>query len=327
MGHGSQTVNLFHIRDFRHRDLHALAELINRADRVDHTGFATSADDLAHDLVEPEAGRTKGVLLAESEGALIGYTLLHTASGGTARLMAVGAVDPDWRRRGVGTALMLRVEERAEELVDERPVLLDLPLHDSVGGARELAQSLGYQPVRQFLYMVCPDALSVPAAVFPAHIGLRDYVQGQDEEEFVAAYGEIFADHWGEEPYTLADERHRSHGPSFRPQNNLLAIDTKGAIVGFCLLDPQAGGADGAMPARIDDLGVRPAYRGQGIGRALLLASMKRLGEGGAGAVGLFVDAASPYPSVHLYESVGFVAQDHVTVFRKEIGAPSQVMR
>lgn len=320
-------MNLFHIRDFREADLAALAALINRADQVDHTGFATSAEDLAHDLVEPEAGRTRSVLLAEAGDRLLGYTILRVVKGGTPRLMAIGAVDPDWRRRGVGTALMLRAEERAEELVDERPVLLDLPLHDSIGGARELAQSLGYQPVRQFLYMVCPDALSAPSAVFPAHIGLRDYVQGQDEGEFVAAYGEIFADHWGEEPYTLADEQHRSRAPSFRLQDNLLAIDRKGAIVGFCLLDPQARGTDDAVSARIDDLGVRPAYRGQGIGRALLLAGMQRLGEGGAGAVGLFVDAASPYPSVHLYESLGFVTQDRVTVFRKEIGAPSQVMR
>jgi len=312
------------IREFCQADLEALTALINRADQVDHTGFATSAEDLAHDLVEPGAGRTKSVLLAESGDALIGYTLLHKATGDTPRLMAVGAVDPDWRRRGVGTALMLRAEERAAELVDQRPVPLDLPLHDSVAGARELAQSLAYQPVRQFLYMVCADALSVPAPIFPAHIALRDYVQGQDEEEFAAAYGEIFADHWGEEPYTLADEQHRSRAPSFQPEDNLLAIDAKDGMAGFCLLDPQAAGAAGPTLARIDDLGVRPAYRGQGIGRALLLAGMKRLGDRGATSVGLFVDAASPYPAVHLYESLGFVTQDRVTIFRKEIGAPDQ---
>jgi len=166
---------------------------------------------------------------------------------------------------------------------------------------------------------VCPDVRTAPKPLFPAHIGLRDYVRRQDEEEFAAAYTETFADHWGEEPHTTADEQHRSGAPSFQPQDNLLAINSDGEIVGFCLLDQQGSEAGEGVLPMIDDFGVRPAYRGQGIGRALLLAGMGRLANRGAIAVGLFVDSASQYPSIHLYESVGFARRENVTIFRKEI--------
>jgi mycothiol synthase len=320
-------VSLFRIRAFRPADLDALAALVRRADKVDNTGFATSVEDLAYDLTEPGVGETEDILLAEAGDELIGHAILHTARGGTPRMMTVGIVDPDWRRHGVGTALMLRAQERALELLGDKPFLLDLPVRQSVAGARELAQSLGYVAAREFLYMVCPDLLSVPEPVLPAHIGLRDYVKGQDEAEFAAAYTETFADHWGEEPHTVGDEQHRTHAPSFRPQDNLLAINGEGAIVGLCLLQPYTAQTDGTDPGMIEDLGVRPAYRGQGIGRALLLAGMKRLGDQGAKAAALFVDADSPYPSIHLYRSVGFAACDRTTIFRKEMGGPSCVTR
>lgn len=315
-------MSLFRIRNLRQTDLGALADLINRADRADRTGLVTSPEDLAHDLAEPGMGGRENVLLAEAGEQLIGYTLVRMVNADTSRLLAIGTVDPGWRRRGVGTALLRRAEHRAAELAGHRPFVLDLPVQHLVAGACELARSLGYVVAREYLRMVHPDVDCAPEAALPAHIALHDYVRGRDEEKFVTAYTETFADHWGEEPHTLAAEQHRTHGPSFRPQDNLLAINSEGAIVGFCLLHPYGPRSDEREPATIDDLGVRPAYRGQGLGRALLLAGMRRLREQGAQAVALFVDAASPYPSARLYESVGFVAGGGVTLFRKTVGGP-----
>ncbi len=72
-------------------------------------------------------------------------------------------------------------------------------------------------------------------------------------------------------------------------------------------------------PPLIDDLAVRSAYRRRGIGRALLLAGMRRIREEGYGAAALGVDADNPNQALKLYESVGFVVVSGSTTYRKEL--------
>jgi mycothiol synthase len=196
-----------------------------------------------------------------------------------------------------------------------------MSVRERVAGAGELALSLGYQAVRYSYYMENHDLRKVPEPTYPKGIMVRNYVRGQDEEAFVAAYTEAFADHWGAVPHTLEEERHRIEAPAFRPECNLLAVDADGQIAGLCLLQFPKIELDHESPEAplIDDLAVRPAYRRRGIGRALMLSGMRRIAERGYRVVGLAVDADNPNQALRLYQSLGFVIQSRGTVYRKEV--------
>jgi mycothiol synthase len=237
------------------------------------------------------------------------------------RLMVRGIVTPALRRRGIGTLLMKRAIGRAQELTSARPIVVDMSVREPISGAAELAQSLGFQPVRHFCYMERGDLTSLPEPRFPEGIELREYTLGQDEEEFVAAYSEAFADHWGFVPHTLQQEQHRVGAPHFRTENNLLAVTKDDQIVGLCLLEFSEAEQGSQLPdfPVIDDLAVRPAYRRRGIGRALMLSGMRRVAERGYRAIGLAVDVQNPNEALRFYESLGFMAKWGGTVYRKEL--------
>ncbi|MGQ9493295.1 MAG: GNAT family N-acetyltransferase [Anaerolineae bacterium] len=310
------------IRNYRPDDLLALTQLINDADRVDNAGYATTAAALAHWLAEPGINPTKNLFLAELEGHLVGYVRISLRSEKDIDCMHVkGIVHPQWRRRGIGTALMQRAEAHARTFKRDKPLVLEMHVHHPVAGAKELALSLGLKPVRYSFYMECHDLEHLPEPVFPEGISMRTYVVGQDEEDFLEAYNEGFADHWGYFPITLDHVRHWQSSPSFRAQNNLLAVDTNGRIAGLCLVVFPEREPDMLQknPPLIDDLAVRPAYRRRGIGRALLLAGMRCIREEGYRAAALGVDADNPNQALRLYESVGFVIVSRSTAYRKDL--------
>lgn len=92
----------------------------------------------------------------------------------------------------------------------------------------------------------------------------------------------------------------------------LTAHDTTGAIIGNATAQL---GHDGV--GIVWWLEIKPPFRGQSYGRALLLQAMKLLGSAGADRLMLYVDHDDPSsrdrrPAIRLYESVGFRAVDHL---------------
>lgn len=70
-------------------------------------------------------------------------------------------------------------------------------------------------------------------------------------------------------------------------------------------------------------LEVKPPFRGQSYGRALLLQTMKLLGSAGADRLILYVDHDDPSsrdrrPAIGLYESVGFRTVDHLWSYERK---------
>ena len=310
------------IRGYRAEDLKALVQLINDADQVDDAGFATTEEAMAHDLADPRVDPSRDVALAESQGRLVGYVrLLKVEHDEYDRVVVRGMVHPGWRRQGVGATLMGHAEERAGKLKTERPMVLHLSARERVCGTAELALSLGFRTQRYFFYMECHNLEQLPEPAFPAGIRLRDYVIGCDDEPFVLAHNDGFADHWAFAALTLVQEEHRSSAPGFRAQDNLLAVGADGLIVGFCVLQLAPAGPDqnDSSPPLIDDLAVRPAYRRRGIGTALLLAAMQRVRSAGQTTVSLVVDADNPNQALRLYDSVGFAVQSRTTMYQKQV--------
>ncbi len=106
----------FALRSANVADAAVLAELIEDLNRSegDPTGFV-SAETVARDLA---TGRIS-VVVAEAEGAVIGYCLYHVGYEATYAANGLYIVDlfvvDGWRRAGVGGALIAEVARRSRE--------------------------------------------------------------------------------------------------------------------------------------------------------------------------------------------------------------------
>jgi ribosomal protein S18 acetylase RimI-like enzyme len=69
----------------------------------------------------------------------------------------------------------------------------------------------------------------------------------------------------------------------------------------------------------IGSIGVRPAWRGRGLAKALLLHSFREFHRRGKRRVGLGVDSQNATGATRLYESIGMVVDSEQVVWEKEI--------
>ncbi len=117
--------------------------------------------------------------------------------------------------------------------------------------------------------------------------------------------------------------------PEYTPDLDLVAVDPGGSLAGFCIgwLSPvyeaQEARSAGAShdtrerSGRIEPLGVRRAFRGLGLGRALLIEALRRLSGPGSREVCLETDHYRD-AALALYEALGFCTIRDVLVYRKD---------
>jgi len=73
----------------------------------------------------------------------------------------------------------------------------------------------------------------------------------------------------------------------------------------------------GLRRGRVNSVGVRRAWRRQGLGQAMVAASLQLLRNRGMTSASLGVDAENPHGALGIYESVGFRIKKRERVYRK----------
>jgi mycothiol synthase len=168
----------------------------------------------------------------------------------------------------------------------------------------------GFRPIRHSFRMSIDLDRELPEPVWPSGVRLRTYREG-DARTFYETGHEAFADTW-EPANTPYDEW--AHWvldtPSFDPALWFL-VEAGSEAAGFAICrvhstDPELGW--------IQILGVRRPWRGQGIGRALLLTAFRAFRERGLRRAGLGVDSENPTGATRLYEAVGMRVSDRFEV-------------
>lgn len=99
------------IRDARADDAEALAGLL------DQLGYPTSTDAVTRRLTRLAESDADRVFVAEEDGAIVGFASVHVSLAveydePAAKLSAI-AVDENYRRRGIGEALVSAAEQEA----------------------------------------------------------------------------------------------------------------------------------------------------------------------------------------------------------------------
>lgn len=298
-------------------------------------------------LSSDEAGRVLALVqrAAEDDGVspLSEHVMLHLRYGGDrearnvllwsgGRLAGYGHLDPtdpvegpagemvvDPASRGQGHGLtLLRVL-----LTEAGTAGLRLWAHGDLPAAAGLAASAGLHRTRALWQMRRSLQTRIDRPELADGMSVRTFVVGQDEDSWIAVNRRAFSRHPEQGAWTREDLDMREREPWFDPDGFFLA-ERDGRLAGFHWTKIHGGaspadtGSHGHEPiGEVYVVGVDPAARGTGLGRALTLVGLRYLRGRGLAQVMLYVDETNT-AAIRLYESLGFTHWDTDVMFSTE---------
>ena len=225
-------------------------------------------------------------------------------------------VHPDHAGRGLASALLDRCEVRARERAGGPTRLLATAEPADPAGLR-LLRDRGHEHVRSFLHMQRTVDDLEPTTPVPEGVGFRAF---RDDRRDWATFHHVlettFEDHFDAVSLDLDTFVWMwTDMPTWDP--GLVTFATAGDdVVGVVVSDV----LDGEGLGWISEVGVLEAFRGRGIGRALLLRAFTDLRERGCDRVRLNVDAENTTGATRLYEAAGMHVHRGWRVFEKLLG-------
>lgn len=266
-------------------------------------------------------------LVFAPDGELVGYCEAWDMLEQHVRVSVWGRVHPQHKGLGIGSWLLGWAERRASTAValapaDARVIMRSFILSQDQSGAQLFVDS-GFQLIRHSLRMVIDLQDSVTEPDWPEGIKVRPMIRNVDEHAIVHAVRDSFQDHWGYVDQPFEDEfrdwmHFIEHDPDFDPSLWFLAMDG-GEIAGISLCYPKS--SDNPEMGWVGTLGVRRAWRRNGLGLALLQHSFKEFHQRGKRQVGLGVDAQNLTGALRLYTRAGMRSDPNYqhNVFEKEL--------
>jgi mycothiol synthase len=222
---------------------------------------------------------------------------------------AIGVVHPEHRGRGLGSWLVDQSEERLATLGVGRIHAVSLAADEA---AAPLLSGRDYREVRRFWEMTIELGDDPPPDV-PLQDGLRlEPFSSELAQAFHAALEESFAEHWEFRPSQFEEWWERQVARPDHDPSLWFLVRTDDEVVAATRNDPERSGG-----GWIGALGVRPAWRGRGLAKALLLRSFREFHRRGKRRVGLGVDSENATGATKLYESVGMVVDTEQVVWEK----------
>jgi mycothiol synthase len=257
--------------------------------------------------------------LAVDGDALAG--VMHLSEIRDGRIITDGYVHPAHTGRGAGTLLLAAVEARARELepglAPGKRVYLESAHLVGDPGAPALFSSREYQRVRTFFRMVRSLEQPEPQPLLPTGLEILAFDPDVHGPRLHAAFEEAFASEWGHNPQPYQAWREKVIGWSRFEASLVVVVWDGDEIAAFSLNYDKRMGDWGW----IGSVGVRPAWRRQGLGLALLQESFRRFADRGENTVALGVDSENPTGATRLYERAGMTVLWRADVWQKELRA------
>ncbi|NMO04405.1 mycothiol synthase [Gordonia sp. TBRC 11910] len=268
---------------------HAVAQILGAAAEADGVAALSEQAVLAVAHGAPDVEH----FLASDDDSISGYANVLPGRDDEPS-MAELVVDPDRRRRGVGSALVTAV---VEAFPDVR-----LWAHGDLPAAAALAASNGLSATRTLLQLRRPlDGADLPELPQRDDIIVRTYSGAEDDAEILRVNNAAFDWHPEQGGWTLDDIAARTGSDWFDEAGLFLAYDAAapGHLLGFHwtkIHGPDLG--------EVYIVGVDPAAQGRGLGRYLTLAGLHYL-DPLVAECNLYVEGDNT-AALHTYERLGF---------------------
>lgn len=279
----------------------------------------STIDDVKAEWTLPRFDKARDAWVVTTEsGDIVGYAWVWDRVP-RQDLQADLRVHPERRGLGIEEVLVRLLEERGREHFDPTSPERDLTIAlftDSKENLPRILQAHGYRSVRTFHRMRIDLAEPVAAPAIPEGIEIRPYRQDVDGRSMHRAVEEAFEGH-----FRFAPEPHeewlsrRVTQAGFDPALWHIAWDGEepaGGVISYVFGDL----------GWIRELGVRSAWRGRGIGKALLLQAFRGLEGKGMKRISLGVDSANATGATRLYDGVGMRVELQNDLYQKSIRPP-----
>jgi ribosomal protein S18 acetylase RimI-like enzyme len=297
------------------RDLQPIADLLNTCEAIDREENYYSTIELQQQVTSPDCNPDRDLRLwYDNSGQLIAFGQLWIPSSA---LNAAGQVDsslwfrvhPDFRYQGLEAEIITWAEAVLRDVAaDGVPLKLLTPCRSQQQHSRTLLEQHGFTIERQFSRMRRSLHEPIPLLQLPNGFTLKTGTEF-DFAAWVEMFNQTFVDHWNFHPLTIEEFKHEIlNDPRYRPDLDLAAVAADGTYAAFCYgwIDPETNQQQNRLEGHISALGTRREFRRLGLGRAMLLAALRRLKAAGMEIASLNVDEQNSNQAQQLYHSVGF---------------------
>jgi mycothiol synthase len=304
----------FEIRPPTSEDVEDVTEMLVSTDLADTGTSESDADVIRDQWSSPGFQPSEDAwVITDPNRAIVAYG--NVTPDGEGKIKSWGVVRHDHRGRGLGAALLDRMEARASErLRGISASVLHTAVNDADASAAELVRSRGFGHVRTFRHLQIDLAGRPPdPGESPEGIAIRGIGPERDLRRIHAIFVEAFSEEWGYRPITFEEwVGNEVEVPSFDPSLWLLATagdEAVGALTGVVWGDR----------GWVGELGVLPPWRGRGIASALLRRAFATFASRGLPRVMLNVDSQNSTGAVRLYVGVGMRTVRAWDVYEKRV--------
>ena len=321
------------LRPFRPGDFDALRDLINASGGRARTMTDTALREfLDYPWFRPETDLF--VVPADGGPGLVGARDVRVWARGDEAVPILES----WGVRDAGLGdgperrLFHAMLGRAGEIVGARGAaraILQVRCDTEDAHAVALFEACGLRHARVLLSILRPTLDHLNPAQFPPGIDVRPYRVGQDDEAWVRAFNEAFADHWGGfMGMSLPLWTRYVRRPWFKPEMSLVAWDGP-EIAGFghFVINDEQNALSGTKRSLMRYIGVRPRWRGIKLGVALTRAGLIASRERGMESCASGVDSENVTGAHHIYEREGFVTTKRHWLYRTEVSGSTAAHR
>jgi ribosomal protein S18 acetylase RimI-like enzyme len=266
----------------------------------------------------------RDVTIAELDGRVVGVGQREIVDTTDARreYRLDGIVDPAWRGRGIGRALLTENERVARDLAGAQgasaPVLGSWSW-ETQPRDRALLEAAAFRPARWFFDMVRPTLDDVVEAALPEGLDIRPIDRSLARAVWDADI-EAFADHWGGFDHSEANLERWLNAPTTDLSLWVVAFDgdeIAGGVINS--IDPDQNAVLGVRRGWLNSVFTRRAWRRRGLATALVARSLARLRDRDMTSAALGVDADNANGALGLYERLGFAVDQRAIAWRKEL--------
>lgn len=275
-------------RPLRMSDARAVVDVMAAQEAHDTGEVSIEEADILGDWGRPSYDVSAGTVGVLAGDRLVAYAEMMGADRGDA------AVHPDYRGRGIGTALAGWMQAMAREAGS--PVI-GMPVPQGSPGER-LLEALGYHVRWESWVLKVPADAEVATRELPAGYTIREATPA-DHEACWTVIEDAFLEWSQRDRIPLDDWLATVVGrPGFEPWNLRVVTDPAGAVVGAIHVFI-ANGEEGY----VSKVATRRDQRGRGIAQAMLVDAFATARAHGATSSGLDTDSRTG--ALGLYEKVG----------------------
>ncbi len=308
-------------------DYPKMLAVIEAGKHVDQVERSDTLDDIRRNYSHlTNSDPYQDMLFAEINDEVIGYNRVwwEKQEDGTLLYNVVGFLNPDWRRKGIGTAMLQHAEARMRQIAAIHPEngekFFQVWANGSEHGLQALLASQGYRPARYFCEMTRDINEPLPEAPMPPGLEVRPVTEAHYRPIFEAA-NEAFRDHWGFVERTFEEEfPHWIENPDFNPSLWKVAWDgdqIAGMVQNF--INAGENAEYNRKRGYTEGISTRRPWRKLGLARSLLVQSIAMFKEMGMSETALGVDAENLSGALKLYQSVGYKEVKRSMSYRKPL--------